>query len=141
MIPCITLTPPSPVPNQATSRSCAGGLLVMVCDAALRHAVCAEVAHRAERHESARASRARAQGILLELMVSVDQAAEPDLSEAVRTACQHLINDLAEAAGPGWFRRVRRNLSRLRDALARADAARAADTCECGARLFPANAL
>ncbi len=114
--------PLPPKPTAARDRTCPGHLLVLVCDAAQRHLLCAETALEAGRIQAAGACIRRAQCILVEVMDSVDRAAGSDLSEALAGLCQDLINGLSEAsafADEARVRSARRQLLRMRDALAR----------------------
>lgn len=103
--------------------SCTGlesphGLVVLVCDAALRFLAVADAATLGGDSAAFASNVAQAQRILLELMGALDHAVAPDASESLEKLYQLLFDRLSEAAG-GDSRAVtdtRLVLTRLRNA-------------------------
>lgn len=104
---------------------CAGlesphGLVVLVCDAALRFLAAADAATLGGDSEAFASNVAHAQRILLELMGALDRAVATDASESLERLYQTLFDRLSDAAA-GDSRAVtdtRLVLTRLRNAWA-----------------------
>jgi flagellin-specific chaperone FliS len=113
-------------PNSETGNerySCTGldlphGLVVLVCDAALRFLAVADAASLGGDSRAFASNVAQAQRILLELMGALDHAVAPDATESLERLYQMLFDRLSEAAAGDSraLTETRLVLTRLRNA-------------------------
>jgi len=113
--------------------SSSNGLVILVCDAALRFLAAADAAHLAENPSDVAANVANAQRILVELIGALDPTVAPDATETLERVYQKLFDRLCEAhdGDRDALADARIVLNRLRNVWV--EATRTATSPTCGA--------